>query len=174
MTPYRSAERWLLAQGLFQAAINEMAVDGRFDREGVAFFLGRPRGPEAHITHLCSLRGGKVNKSINHLQIDAALMNEVTDLSVAEDLTLLGQIHSHAPGYGTDLSLADHFFGIRVPGFISLVAPDFGLRSETRLVDCGVHVFDTPNGFRRLGVAELGQRFGQLLGIDYRGLMATA
>ena len=162
MSPYRTADRWFLADGLFHAVLEELSIDGLRHREGVAFFLGRHYGPEAHITHLVVLRGERLVKREDHLHIPAALMNEVTDHVIEQQGVLLGQIHSHAPGYGVDLSYPDHFYGIRAPGFLSLVCPDFGMRSETRLEDCGVHVFDAPGGFRRMGNSEIAQRFGPL------------
>ncbi len=172
MRPYRLAERWLLAGGLLQAALDELAIDGRRGCEGVAFFLGRHYERDAHITHLVVLRGAPLVKTENHLQIPAAVMNEVTDHVIAHEGVLLGQIHSHGPGYGVDLSYPDHFFGIRAPGFLSLVAPDFGMRPGAGLEDCGVHVFDEPRGFRRMPVAEIRSRFGNLLGTRVTVLVA--
>ena len=171
MSPYRTAERWLLAEGLLQAAFEELSIDGLHGREGVAFFLGRHQERDGHVTHLVVLRG-RILKTENHLKIPPALMNEVTDHVIAQDGVLLGQIHSHGPGYGVDLSYPDHFFGIRAPGFLSLVAPDFGMRPGTRLEDCGVHVFDEPHGFRRMGEGEITARFGTLAGVQAQVLAA--
>ena len=172
MSPYRTADRWLLAEGLIQAVLEELSIDGLRHREGVAFFLGRHHGPEGHITHLVVLRGVQLVKREDHLHIPAALMNEVTDHVIEQQGVLLGQIHSHGPGYGVDLSYPDHFFGIRAPGFLSLVCPDFGMRLETGLEDCGVHVFDAPRGFRRMGSGEIAQRFGALTGTAVRVVTA--
>lgn len=172
-SPYRCAERWLLADGLFDAVLHELSIDGVRHREGVAFFLGRHAGPEAHVTHLIALRGESLVKREDHLHIPAALMNEVTDHMIAQDGVLLGQIHSHGPGYGVDLSYPDHYFGIRAPGFLSLVCPDFGLRPDTHLEDCGVHVFEAPRGFRRMRGGEICQRFGRLPGTPTQTLLAT-
>lgn len=171
-SPYVCAERWLLAEGLFDAVLKELTVDGREHREGVAFFLGKHVGPEAHVTHLVVLRGAALVKREDHLQIPSAMMNEVTDHCIAEDAVLLGQVHSHGPGYGVALSYADHYLGVRTPGFLSLVCPDFGMRAGTRLQDCGVHLFEAPRGFRRLGQGEIAQRFGTLPGSPVRTLTA--
>jgi hypothetical protein len=172
MSPYRLADRWLLADGLLQAALEELAIDGLRGREGVAFLLGRHYDRDGHVTHLVVLRGDRLVKTENHLQIPSALMNEVTDLVIAQEGVLLGQIHSHGPGYGVDLSYSDHNFGIRAPGFLSLVAPDFGMRPGTRVQDCGVHVFDEPGGFRRMAITEIRTRFGDLLGTRAAVLVA--
>jgi hypothetical protein len=110
------------------------------------------------------LRSDALVKREDHLQIPSAMMNEVTDHCIAEDGILLGQIHSHGPGYGVDLSYADHYLGIRAPGFLSLVCPDFGTRAGTRWDDCGVHLFEGARGFRRMGQGEIAQRFGVLPG----------
>ena len=55
-------------------------------------------------------------------------------------------------------NLADRNFGIRVPYFLSLVAPDYAQRPDTRLEDCGVHVFEPGTGFRRLPPSEVARR----------------
>jgi len=73
-------------------------------------------------------------------------------------VVLVGQIHSHGELYGTDLSYADRTFGIAVPYFLSLVAPDYALRPQAHLKDCGVHVFERGCGFRRLFAAEVARR----------------
>ncbi len=174
MTPYQTAERWLLAEGLFDATLEELAIDGRSNREGIAFFLGRHHGTQAHLTHLLKLRGIKLNKTPDHLRVDPDLMNEVTDLAIAEDVSLLGQIHSHGPGHGIDLSYPDHFHGIRVQGFLSLVAPDFALRPHTGLLDCGVHVFEASKGYRRMLDQEIKRRFALLDGVRHRALVVSS
>jgi hypothetical protein len=161
-----------MADGLLQAALQELSIDGVNGCEGVAFFLGRHYGADAHITDLVVLRGTHLTKTENHLQISAELMNEVTDHVTEQQGVLLGQIHSHGPGYGVDLSYSDHFCGIRAPGFLSIVAPDFALRTETQLGDCGIHVFDAPNGFRRLSHREISNRFGVLAGKQIQLLTA--
>jgi hypothetical protein len=92
------------------------------------------------------------------LVIQASLVNELTDVAIELGIALIGQIHSHGALYGTDLSYADRNFGIAVPYFLSLVAPDYALRPQTRLEDCGVHVFEPRSGFRRLSVPEVAQR----------------
>jgi hypothetical protein len=45
-----------------------------------------------------------------------------------------------------------------VPYYLSIVAPDYGLRPDTRLVECGVHVFEPAIGYRRLPPAEIDER----------------
>lgn len=166
------AERWRLAEGLLPAVLDELAIDGLHNREGVLFLLGRHQELEGLVTHIVVLRGERVVKKEAHLHIPAELMNEVTDHVIEQDAVLLGQIHSHGRGYGVDLSYPDHFHGIRAPGFLSLVCPDFGLRPGTRLDDHGVHVFDAPHGFRRMDKAEIGQRFGTLSGVRVQRLVA--
>jgi len=172
-SPYQCAERWLLAEGLFDAVLRELSIDGFRGQEGVAFLVGRHVGPEAHITHLIALRGKCLVKREDHLHIPAAMMNEVTDHVIEQEAVLLGQIHSHGPGYGIDLSYPDHYFGIRAPGFLSLVCPDFALRHGTRFDECGIHVFDAPRGFRRMKAGEIGQRFQTLPGKTAQTLIAS-
>jgi hypothetical protein len=68
----------------------------------------------------------------------------------SRDLILVGQIHSHGRLYGVDLSPTDHAYGFRVPSFLSIVAPDYGMRWPISWTECGVHVFENPQGFVRL------------------------
>jgi hypothetical protein len=84
-------------------------------------------------------------------------MNEVADVSIALDVSLLGQIHSHKKLW-VDLSLTDLTYGVRVPSYLSVVAPEFALGPKIRIEECGVHVYGTRNGFRRLPVPEVLER----------------
>lgn len=151
-------ERWRIPAGVFEASIAEMARDGAEGNEGVAFWLGTREGDEARVTHAVALRGLGVVRLPDHLSLPAAVLNEIADVTIALEVSLLGQIHSHGPGNGVDLSQVDHAKGIRVPWFLSVVAPDYALRPVTELGDCGVHVFEPDRGFRRLTPRELAAR----------------
>src|SRR3546814_10054305 len=80
-------------------------------------------------------------------------MNEVTDVAVDLGMTLIGQVHSH-PGTFVDLSIPDRKYGIKVPGFLSVVAPHYATRPGTSIANCGVHVFDRDRGYERLPRSE--------------------
>ncbi len=149
---------WCLTEGALQGSLQEMACDGMQGNEGVVLWLGRRAQEHADITHLVGLRGPGVIKRPNVLVIEPGLLNEVTDLALDLNVRLIGQIHTHGAGYGTDLSKTDRMYGISVPCFLSVVAPDYGLRSGTRVTDCGVHVFEPGLGYRRLSVIEVVQR----------------
>jgi hypothetical protein len=135
-----------------------MAQDGLLGNEGVALWLGRRGHGQVEVTRLVALRGSGVIKRPKQLVIQPQLVNEVTDLAIELSLVLVGQIHSHGALYGTDLSYSDRNFGIKVPYFLSLVAPDYALRPQTRLEECGVHLFEPDRGFRRLSRSEVGRR----------------
>lgn len=151
-------DRWRIPAAVFAASLAEMARDGAEGNEGVALWLGTREGGEARVTHAVALRGLGVVRLPDHLSLPAAALNEVADVTIALGVTLLGQIHSHGPGYGVDLSRIDHVGGIRVPWFLSAVAPDYALRPTTRIEDCGVHVFEPDRGYRRLPARELATR----------------
>jgi len=150
--------RWSIPAAVFEASLAEMARDGARGNEGVAFWLGVREGDEARVTHAVALRGMGVVRLPDHLSLPAAVLNEIADVTIALEVSLLGQIHSHGPGYGVDLSWVDHAQGIRVPWFLSVVAPDYAQRPMTRITDCGVHVFDPDRGYRRLTPADLAAR----------------
>jgi hypothetical protein len=136
----------------------EMARDGLSGNEGVMLWLGRRQGGTAAVTHLVALRGPEILKRPDQLVIQAGLLNEVTDLAIKLGVHLVGQIHSHGSLCGTDLSYADRTLGIRVPFFLSLVAPDYALRPYTAIEDCGIHLFEPKTGWRRLPIAEIKSR----------------
>ena len=149
---------WHLTEGALQGSLQEMAEDGVHGHEGVVLWLGRCAQGQADITHLVGLRGPGAIKRPDVLMIAPRLMNEVTDLALDLNVRLIGQIHSHGKGYGTDLSITDRTHGISVPYYLSIVAPDYGLRSGTHITDCGVHVFEPGHGYRRLSTAEIMHR----------------
>src|SRR3546814_16333189 len=84
-------------------------------------------------------------------------MNEVTDVAVDLGMTLIGQVHSH-PGTFVDLSIPDRKYGIKVPGFLSVVAPHYATRPGTSIANCGVHVFDSDRGYERLPAGDVARR----------------
>jgi proteasome lid subunit RPN8/RPN11 len=149
---------WRIPASAMAQSLREMARDGLLGSEGVALWLGRRGNGQAEVTHLVALRGPGVIKRPDQLVIQPQLVNDVTDLAVELGLVLVGQIHSHGDLYGTDLSYADRNFGIKVPYFLSLVAPGFALRPGTRMEDCGVHVFEPGSGFRRFSPSEVARR----------------
>ncbi len=149
---------WHVPVSALAESLREMARDGLLGNEGVALWLGRRGDGRAEVTHMVTLRGPGVIKRPKQLVLQPELINEVTDLALELGVVLVGQIHSHSELCGTDLSYADRTFGITVPYYLSLVAPDYALRPRTRLEDCGVHVFEPSTGFRRLSPAELSRR----------------
>ena len=157
MNYFPVVESWLISEGALAASLSEMARDGMVGNEGVAMWLGR-RGLIAEVTHVVRLRGPGVVREPDHLHVHAHLLNDVADLAIEHEVSLLGQIHSHGPGYGVDLSLTDRRYGIAVPYFLSVVAPDYALRDETTLADCGLHVYERDHGFRRLHPPESADR----------------
>jgi hypothetical protein len=158
MTFFSIPSHWRIPQSAVQLSLREMALDGARQCEGVALWLGRHAGDVVSVTHVVALRGPGVRKARDLLQISADLINDVTDLAIAHRANLVGQIHSHGRLFGTDLSRTDKERGIAVPGFLSVVAPDYAMRPGTVIADCGVHLFEQPSGWRRLVQAEVAKR----------------
>lgn len=150
-------ETWCLPEMAIADALKEMAIDGREGNEGIVLFLGRDMDAVAEVTHLLKLRGTGVEKYPARINIDAALLNDVTDVAIGNKVRLIGQVHSHGPGYGLDLSPTDKVYGIRTPHYLSLVAPDYAL-SAAPLQRWGVHVFMENGGWVRLGASEASRR----------------
>jgi hypothetical protein len=149
---------WRIGKHVFQESLAEMGRDGAQGNEGVAMWLGHHEDAIAVVTHVGILRGPHVRKAPALLMIDSELINDLTDLAMESGVRLIGQIHSHGPLYGTHLSETDRRYGVAVPGMLSLVAPDYGLRAGTRLDECGIHIFRPGNGWLRFTTAEVQER----------------
>jgi len=155
---FPEVRRWRVPELAFTHSLTEMAQDGRQGNEGVALWLGHREDGEAAITHVVALRGPGVTKRPAFLCIEPWLLNEVTDVAIAQGVALVGQIHSHAPGLPTDLSYTDREGGLAVPHYLSVVAPDFGLRPGLKIAECGVHEFVSGRGYVRLTAGETVRR----------------
>jgi hypothetical protein len=160
MSFFTPVDCWRIPEGAFAASLEEMAIDGLQGNEGVALWLGRRNAGQAEITHVVRLRGPGLIKRPDQLVIPATFINKVTDLAIELGVALVAQIHSHGTLYGTNLSYTDRKYGISVPYYLSLVAPDFALRQGITVTDCGVHVFVPKQGFRRLSAEDVEKRLG--------------
>ena len=156
--PYFSKiESWQIPEMVIADALQEMAIDGRQGNEGIALFLGRDNDGAAEITHLIKLRGPGLEKYPDQINIHSSLLNEVTDVAISNKVRLIGQVHSHGPGYGISLSYTDRTYGIKTPYYLSFVAPDYAL-SSAPLQSWGAHVFMEKQGYVRLNAAEADRR----------------
>jgi hypothetical protein len=150
-SPYFTQTRlWRIPQAAIEDSLDEMAIDGAKGTEGIVLWLGKDSDDIADITHLIRLRGPLVEKRKEYINIHSALLNDVADIAIEHSLRLVGQVHSHPPGYGVDLSPTDRMYGIRVPSFLSLVAPDFA-RTRVPVHDWGVHIYTAERGYVRVG-----------------------
>jgi hypothetical protein len=154
---FSQVEAWRIPAAVIPDALAEMAIDGREGNEGIVLFLGRDKDAAAEVTHLVKLRGSGIEKYPAQIQIAAELLNEVTDVAIKNNARLIGQVHSHGPGYGLDLSPTDRAYGIKTPYYLSLVAPDYGM-SSAPVQRWGVHVFTENQGYARLSAAEVEHR----------------
>jgi proteasome lid subunit RPN8/RPN11 len=163
--PYFSEiESWHIPEMVIAEALAEMAIDGREGNEGIALFLGRDDDGAAEVTHLVKLRGVGLEKYPDQINIHSSLLNEVTDVAVSSGVRLVGQVHSHGPGYGVGLSYTDRTYGVQTPYYLSLVAPDYAL-SAAPLQRWGVHVFMENQGYVRLRATEAGRRLRVIPGV---------
>ena len=135
--------------------LRSSAVDGRKGNEGIILWLGRREEKTAFITHLALLRGRGITKKPDYLSVSPALVNEVTESARSLEVKIVGQAHSHGRLYSTNLSPIDKTGGFQAPFFLSIVVPEYGLRKSTAIANCGVHVYELPNGYRRLQTDEI-------------------
>jgi len=165
MTYFSIPEHWRIPEAALRHSFAEMAEDGQRGCEGIAMWLGHYDGNTAIVTHVARLRGPGILKEPDRLLISADLVNDLTDVAIENNLTLIGQIHSHGPLHTTNLSETDKRYGIAVPGYLSAVAPDYALRSETTISECGLHVFIPGKSWPRLSPTEVRQRISIVSGI---------
>jgi len=156
-------DSWRIPETVIADALEEMAIDGRQGNEGIALFLGRDNDGVAEVTHLVKLRGPGLEKYPDQINIHSSLLNEVTDVAIDNKVRLIGQVHSHGPGYGIGLSYTDRTYGIKTPYYLSLVAPDYAL-SSAPLRSWGAHVFMETRGYVRLNAAEADRRLIMVAG----------
>jgi hypothetical protein len=142
---------WRIPQAAIEDSLDEMALDGDKGTEGIVLWLGKDSGEIADITHLIRLRGPLVQKRKEFINIHPSLFNDVADIAIEHSLRLVGQVHSHPPGYSVDLSPTDRMCGVQVPSYLSLVAPDFA-RTRVSVHNWGVHVYTGEAGFVRLSM----------------------
>lgn len=157
MIAFEGPTRWHVPCSAIDRSMTEMAIDGSRGCEGIAMWLGRVDDHTALVTHVAVLRGKGIEKAANYIVIDADLVNELTDMVIDLRVMLLGQIHSHGPFYGTVLSETDRRCGISAPGYLSVVAPDYGMKPKTTIEDFGFHVFQN-DAWRRMGGSEVQDR----------------
>jgi len=157
MSFFPPVKKWTVPKSALVDSLEEMARDGRWRNEGIMLWLGRRGEGEAIITHLLALRGPGIVKQPQLLIIRSYLLNAVTDITARLKVALLGQIHSHG-GKQVDLSPTDRKYGVIVPYYLSVVAPEYALNKETSIADCGVHIFEEGSGYRRLEGWEIAQR----------------
>lgn len=147
--PYFTQTRlWRIPQAAIEDSLDEMALDGAKGTEGIVFWLGKDNDDIADVTHLIRLRGPQAVKRKEYINIHSALLNDVADIAIEHGLRLLGQVHSH-PAYSVDLSPTDRMYGIQVPFYLSLVAPDFAL-TRVPVHDWGVHIYTAEAGYVRV------------------------
>lgn len=158
MNYFSTIKKWILPASAYSESIKEMARDGIYGNEGIALWLGKRCRGNAEISHVIILRGPGIIKQAAYLRIDTSLLNEVTDKAIELNVSLIGQIHSHGPYHGTDLSFTDIKYGICVPYYLSVVAPDYAQRENTKITECGVHIFQPRKGFHQLANMEIAKR----------------
>jgi proteasome lid subunit RPN8/RPN11 len=146
---FSPTQSWRIPQAAIEDSLDEMACDGANGHEGIVLWLGKDTGEIAEVTHLIRLRGPLVEKCPQLINIHPALFNDVADVAIEHGVRLVGQVHSHGPACGVDLSRTDRIHGIQVPFYLSLVAPDYA-RTRAPLHDWGVHVYTREAGYVRL------------------------
>jgi proteasome lid subunit RPN8/RPN11 len=156
-------EEWRIPETAISDSLAELAVDGEHGNEGIVLWLGRDESEVAEVTHLVRLRGPLVEKCPDLINIHPSLLNDVADVAMDHKARLIGQVHSHGPGYRLDLSPTDRDYGIKAPYYLSLVAPDYGMTNASIHL-WGVHVYFEADGYLRLTPQEVHRRINVVRG----------
>ncbi len=155
---------WQIPRSVLSYSLAEIKKDGLHGNEGIVLWLGHRHNGQAKVTHLVALRGEGITRGPASLRIESKLLNDVTDVAIDLGVVLVGQIHSHGPGFGTALSYSDRTLGFAFPDYLSIVAPDYALNKSTPLNKCGIFVFERSFGFRCLSAIEIKQRIKLVAG----------
>lgn len=152
-----STMRWSLPHNILSSSIEIMRPHGKVGNEGLALWFGSTEASgKISVTHAIDLRGTGFVTSPLFLSLSIRAAVRLTELADQLGAHLVGQVHSH-PGRFIDLSEVDIAHGFRVPNFLSVVCPHYAQDPETRLSDCGMHVFER-GAYRRLSATETSYR----------------
>lgn len=156
MNPFPEVSKWFVPEQLLVESLAEMRLDGEKGDEGICLWLGMRNEEDrtAVISHLVRLRGSGIKKSPANIQIEPQVMREVHHAAQELGLILIGQIHSHGRHYGVDLSYVDVRYGVSVPYYLSVVAPDYAMNPTTQWKECGVHIYLPDTGYVRVSSDE--------------------
>lgn len=157
MSIYPKISKWRVPSALLHESLSEMSIDGAQGNEGISLWLGiRDEEREvATVSHAVRLRGPGIRKMPAQIQIQPELMHEVHETARGLEKILIGQIHSHGTAYGVKLSYVDITYGISVPFYLSVVAPHYALKAETKWDDCGSHVYVPKKGYVLIASREI-------------------
>ncbi len=154
---FSHVETWRIPETCIADSLSEIAIDGRCGNEGIVLWLGRDEDDVAEVTHLIRLRGPLVERRPDFINIHASLLNDVIDAGIEHNARLIGQVHSHGPGYSLGLSPTDREYGIKAPSYLSLVAPAYG-KADAAPHSWGVHVCADGTKYIRLTPDEARRR----------------
>jgi proteasome lid subunit RPN8/RPN11 len=154
---FSDVETWRIPETVIADSLTEMAIDGRRGNEGIVLWLGRGEDNVAEVTHLIRLRGPLVEKRPDFINIHPSLLNDVIDVAIERNARIIGQVHSHGPGYSLDLSPTDREYGIKAPSYLSLVAPAYA-KTAAAPHSWGVHVCADGTKYIRLTPDEARRR----------------
>lgn len=152
---YPRIRQWNLSRQIFDKGLEALSREGMEGSEGIVFWLGRRHDGIADITHLVTVPRSKFIHTFVSLTVPPETINAITDICVNEAVAIIGQAHTHPPGYPTDLSVSDRLGGFTIPYFLSVVVPDFAQTKIDSIFGCGVHVYYPKIGYKRLSYKEV-------------------
>lgn len=148
--------RFLIAPGLIEAteeALKSFNTKKKAN-EGFVYWAGRNAGKDCIALSLYKPRAVVTPGSV---AIDEDENTRFVSWLKQNELTHVGQVHTHPPGVD-EHSIGDaHWAFMRFPGLLSIVVPNYGKQGMRPLRTCDFDVF-TANGFEDLTPADVRER----------------
>lgn len=149
MTGFTDINQVLVTRAITQETQRFLRTMGERGHEGVALWVGRPGGARFEVTNLLIPRQ-KATRTLDGVcaSVDADEMYRVNAELFKADLRLIAQVHSHpTDAYHSDTD--DENALVRTVGCLSLVVPDFAVRSFS-LADTAVYRLDRAGAWQEL------------------------
>lgn len=108
-------------------------------REGFAYWAGRKAGQDC--VALTAYRPECV-ATPGSVDIDEAANARFVRWLRRNELTHVGQVHSHPPGIDHHSQGDDLWAFMKYPGLLSVVVPNYAKEGMRPIEKCGIHVFD--------------------------------
>jgi len=144
--------KFLIAPGLVERTAAELKTFNttRHDNEGFVYWAGRTAGRDCIALTLYRPNATVTSGSVD---IDEAENTRYVEWLRRNQLTHVGQVHTHPPGIDEHSEGDDHWAFMKFRGLLSIVVPNYG-KDGMIIERCAFHFFDG-EGFQQLTRVEV-------------------